>query len=59
MPTPYYRDKHGSGAYYDKPRVVRDLSDGVPDGPDVVREVLAVCTTTEFADLIVSALNKV
>lgn len=58
MLSPYYRDNHGSGPDYDKPRVVRDLRDGVPDGPDVIREVLAICTTNEFADLIVSVLNR-
>lgn len=45
--------RSGSGA-----RVVRDLRDGVPDGPDVIREVLAVCSRNEDADLIVAALNR-
>lgn len=58
MPSPYYRDNRGSGHDYNRPRVVRDLQDGVPDGPDVVREVLAVCARNEYADLIVSALNR-
>lgn len=58
MPGPYYRDNHGSGEDHLKPRVVRDLRDGVPDGPDVIREVLAVAKSNEFADLIVAALNR-
>lgn len=58
MPTPYYRDNLHFGADLERlPRVVRDLRDGVPDGPDVIREVLAVCSRNMDADLIVTALN--
>ena len=64
MSTPYYRDNLGPWAEDTRgwpiqhPRVVRDLRDGVPDGPDVVREVLAICSRNEDADMIVTALNR-